>query len=193
MGPTSLRQRLRTETAPSHRALETELALMDPEIGLSRYRNYLRAVWRVHRPLEQALTASRSLRSRLPDLPERLRTDALVADLSALGAEPVDPPELDYLDGDAALLGAAYVFEGSSLGALRLLPHLEACLGLRSAGLDYLRAYGPRTGPLWKAFVAALAQPLSETDGADRAVASATATFDAVRREFSALEAPCPS
>ncbi len=54
-GPTSLRRRLRRETAGLHRHLEAQLALHDPRLSMHGYRHVLRAFYGFYPPVEAGL------------------------------------------------------------------------------------------------------------------------------------------
>lgn len=108
------------------------------------------------------------------------RTEALVADLAALGLAMPPPAPIQLPPGDAARWGAIYVVEGSRLGGLMMSRQVP--VGLPSA---YLSA---RHGPGgWRALLDAIdaAEPRaagkSEPDEPWRvgAVAGARATFTA--------------
>src|SRR4051812_47703856 len=55
-GETSLRQRLKSETAAVHRRLEARLGLLDPDLDGPRYRRVLEAFYGFYVPLESELT-----------------------------------------------------------------------------------------------------------------------------------------
>jgi heme oxygenase len=143
----TLHAALRAATAALHDAVEARFAGFD----LSRrgpYGDFLRGQAAGILPVEAALDAAGIARI-LPDWPRRARTAALLADLAALGREPPAVPPPRFAPGGEAL-GAAYVLEGSRLGAALLLRQVGP--GLPDA---FLR-HGAHGG-LWRSFLARLA------------------------------------
>ena len=109
------RAALRNATAEDHErvdALFSRFDLTQPE----GYRAFLRAQVAATRAVEAALDEGR-ISETVADWPQRRRAALAVADLAALGAQPPYPLPKPALFGTAQLLGAAYVLEGSRLGA----------------------------------------------------------------------------
>lgn len=106
---------LKAATADLHRAVEKGFSPLD----LARpadYRQFLAAHALVIPPVEEALEDA-GIAALLRDWPTRTRRDALRKDLAILGLEmPKAGPGPD-LPTAASMLGAAYVLEGSRLGA----------------------------------------------------------------------------
>ncbi|MBR0652814.1 biliverdin-producing heme oxygenase [Roseomonas terrae] len=98
-------------------------------------------------PLEAGLERA-GIERELPDWPQRSRAAALLADLAAMGHTPAPVAPVTVADGPEAL-GAAYVLEGSRLGAAVLLR--QAGTGLP----DRFLRHGARSG-LWPSFLARL-------------------------------------
>lgn len=157
--------RLRTATRGDHDAVDSAFG----SFGLGTrdgYRQFLTAHARIL-PLAERLIAPAALIGEW-----RGRTDALLADLDALGGET--PREIDFAlpGGEAARWGALYVVEGSRLGGAvlaRMVPE-----GLPAAYLGARHAPG------------AWPRLLAQLDGADagevwrgEAVAGARAMFGA--------------
>ncbi len=94
--------------------------------------------------------------------------------------------DLPASDSRAALLGACYVLEGSTLGGQYIVRHLQATLGVRDGeGNRYFRSYGSEVGAKWQAFRQELMQHSSpETDPV--IVRSAQATFEKLAAWFGA-------
>lgn len=151
---------LRDATRARHEALDAAVDVSTPE----HYRSFLTA----------SLAAVQGLEPRVFGSAER--TDALIADLSELGAALPSPLPIEIGSRDGAL-GAAYVMEGSTLGGMLLATRVE---GFTSA-TRYLRLRGKETGARWKQFLVAL-----ERDVDDRAacVQGACAAFDHYARAF---------
>jgi heme oxygenase len=112
-------------------------------------------------------------------------------DLRALGVEDLDSlpdcqnlPELSDL---AQGFGCLYVLEGSTLGGQFISRHVGKVLGVTpevGGGGRYFHAYGEQTGAMWREFGTGLTAFVAECGGEDRVVASATATFRALRSWF---------
>lgn len=85
----------------------------------------------------------------------------------------------------AAILGACYVLEGSTLGGQFIARHLQEKLGVVAGEGDrYFRSYGAEVGMRWQAFRGELMRHSSpENDAA--IVASARDTFDKLGAWFS--------
>lgn len=120
-------------------------------------------------PAEEALTRAGAA-DFIPDWTGMRRADALMADLADLGliATPSDRP-IAY-DGTPAILGGAYVLEGSRLGGAMLRRQVGD--GLPRRFLDSVQPPGR-----WRAFVADIDRILYDVASTDRAIASAVMTF----------------
>lgn len=120
-------------------------------------------------PVEAALDAAGAAEL-LADWPERLRGDALRADLAALGRPPPDRIAPPLYSDAPAIWGGMYVLEGSRLGGAMLHKTVSGHLPRR-----FMAPPPDRT--LWPRFI----QELERNNGADvlrqRAGASAIATF----------------
>jgi len=162
----SARTALRASTADKHDAVDTAFGrfdLSDP----GAYGAFLTAHARALPAVERVLGACRTLPAFAP------RTDALRADLAALGLPMPDPLPLAPPEDDAAAFGALYVIEGSRLGGAMLAKQIPAGLPR-----DYLSAVHQPGG--WRAFGDVLdrAEKAGGPGWIDRAVAAAEATFD---------------
>ena len=125
-------------------------------------------------PLEAALDAAAAERL-VPDWAERRRGPAIRADLAELGAVVPTSVAVPALSGDAAILGAIYVVEGSRLGG-RFLARAVAP-GLPKSYLD-----APQAAGNWAKLLARI-DPLLYDPG-DLSVA-----IDAARAVFASFEA----
>ena len=80
------------------------------------------------------------------------------------------------------MCGLTYVLEGATLGGRVISRHIERVLGLDAAhGARFFHGYGEQTGAMWKAFRAALSAFADQPTQEDQVVASAIATFAALR------------
>lgn len=116
--PMKTRFALKAATDDFHRELDNRLSRLD----LARpedYRQFLHLQARAVPPIEAALAAG-GLGEVVEGWADSRRTAALESDLAALGDQMPEPAEAPPVKSVAALLGMAYVLEGSRLGG-RLL------------------------------------------------------------------------
>lgn len=109
---------LKAATAREHERVDRLFSRLDLAQEAD-YRLFLTAQASAHLPVEAALDAAGAQRL-VEDWPARRRSHLLLADLGDLELQappPVDAPEFA---GDAAMLGAIYVLEGSRLGGAML-------------------------------------------------------------------------
>jgi len=196
--PAALLARLKSETAHLHRRIEQVVPLLRPGFDKLAYRTYLGRLLGFQRPFEERLSASSAgLLAFGLDFAPRRRAGLLVNDLVSLGqsqAEVDTLPDCAALPAAASLaevFGCLYVLEGSTLGGQVLLRRLGPTLDLTAEhGLRFLAGSGPLTGPMWKAFGAALGR--FEAQGCDAAavIRGACETF-AAQMDWLAAGAPC--
>ena len=179
----SLHQRLRAATASSHQGLEDALDWRARVATLPGYRALLARFHGFHAAYEPAIGLA------LADEAfwgPRRRFAALAADLAHLGMPDAEiatlprPSAVTFAD-EAAAMGALYVLEGSTLGGQVIGRHIGAVHGLTQAGLAYYRAHGRQTGVMWNAFRARLDRLSGDPEAEAAALATGTATFDALR------------
>ncbi len=164
----SARVHLRAATAEAHERVDrlfSGFALSDP-VGYARF---LSAQAAAHLPSEAAIDRQ-AVTALIPDWPERRRAALLIADLAELGRSIPPPLPAPALDSPAALLGAAYVLEGSRLGGAYLKRAVPNGLPLR-----FLSAPQPRGG--WRTLLMLLDRHLAHAEQAARAIESAIAVF----------------
>jgi len=185
---TSLRHRLKRETAAAHRHLEAQLGLLDATLDVHRYRRVLETFYGFYAPVE--IDLARLAATELPlGFPLRARAELIERDLLALGLSPAEivalplcgeRPELSCFED---LAGSLYVLEGACLGGQVLTPLLHRRLGLaKDGGAAFFAGDGEWTLPRWTVVVAWL-DGLPRT-GASTAkiIEAANATFDALAR-----------
>jgi heme oxygenase len=135
LNETSLRQRLKRETAAVHQHLEAQLGLLDPSLDLHRYLRVLETFYGFYVPVELDVTRLAAAELSL-GFPLRARAELIARDLLALGLSPAalaalplcrDRPELSCVED---LAGCLYVLEGASLGGQVLSRLLHRRLGL---------------------------------------------------------------
>lgn len=193
-----VRQALREQTRVQHEALEQRVRLMEADVSLAYYRDYLRAMLGYCEPVEQSLSALPGWSAALPDHPQRVKAALIRRDLSDLAtmdgaaagrADEAQVPTCPFIpplrDLDDAF-GADYVLEGSTLGGQVLARHLGARLGVTpERGAAFLASYGKDVGPMWRRFCEALERHAAGDERKRLAiVAAAAATFTAVDRWF---------
>lgn len=167
--PISARFALKAATSEAHERLDSRLSLLD----LARPRDYmafLLAQAAAFLPVEAALEAA-EVEGLIHDWPERRRSAALCSDLTTLGLTPPPPVAVPPIRGEAAVLGATYVLEGSRLGGAMLLRRVPD-----SMPKAFLGAGNPK---LWRAFVTDLDQRLSSPTDIVAASAAASSVFEA--------------
>lgn len=168
----SVRSLLRATTAPDHDRVDTAFAgfdLADPD----GYRRFLIAQAGPVAAVEAAIDACGPL-ALVPDWPERRRAGLIAEDLADLGsAMPAADPFA--LAGEAAMLGALYVLEGSRLGGSVLARNIPMELPAR-----FMRC--PPAPNRWRALIATLEQALVTRDRIDIATGAARAVFDRFER-----------
>ena len=185
---TSLRQRLKRETAAAHQHLEDQLGLLDPGLDVDRYRRVLETFYGFYVPVESDVTRLAAAEAPL-GFPLRARAGLIERDLQALGLSPADLAALPLCRDRPALscvedlAGCLYVLEGACLGGQVLTPLLYRRLGLATGtGAAFFAGDEERTLPRWTAVVAWL-DGLSCTGASPaKIVAAANATFTAFAR-----------
>lgn len=171
----SVRDRLRSSTAALHAQVDRSLSrlLRREQDG---YASFLTTSAAGLLPLERGLYEG-GVSAILPDWPQRVRTTALLADLSLLSL-PV--PRLRSLRDrnlfrfEAYQFGVLYVLEGSRLGARAILRSREK--SGQTGPTNYL-SHGEGL-PLWPLFLAQLEASDAAHQDPELALAGATAAFE---------------
>ena len=153
-------------------------------IQIADYRRLLARVYGFHRPFEVAVRNAVISAGVDFDVDERARSPALLADLQSLGLGadaiarlPLWTPSYSLVS-EAALLGALYVLEGSTLGGVSIARALRGVLGDDSGdGMRFFLGRGDRQSVMWRDFLERL-EALSEDQGQSaQAVEAAIVTF----------------
>ncbi|MCW5691572.1 MAG: biliverdin-producing heme oxygenase [Pseudolabrys sp.] len=172
--PMSVRHHLRKATADLHAALDGGFGALDLK-KRSDYREFLAAQAAVWEPLEDWLSRH-DIGRVLPDWPRRRRASALAADLAALGGAADFHDIVMGTPSVPAMLGVAYVLEGSRLGARYLSRMIaESDDAAVSANTRFLH-HGAGL-PLWPTFLETLEAHVTDAAGADEAVRGARQAF----------------
>ena len=188
LNETSVRERLKRETAVVHRHLEAQLGLLDPSLDVHRYLRVLETFYGFYVPVEIDVTQLAA--AELPlGFPLRARAELIERDLLALGRSPADVaalplcsdrPELSCVE---ELAGCLYVLEGASLGGQVLSPLLHRRLGLaKGNGAAFFAGDEEWTLPRWSVIVAWLDGLPRMGASTAKIIGAATATFDAFAR-----------
>lgn len=132
------------------------------------YADFLAAQAGAHLVVEDALQAAGSS-ALIPDWEGGRRSSLLRADLAALGREPPPPAGRLQFVGPPAVLGGAYVLEGSRLGAAVLRRMVPAELPR-----TFLSAFEPAA---WRRFLAILDEQLDTAEAIAAAAVAACEVF----------------
>jgi heme oxygenase (biliverdin-IX-beta and delta-forming) len=180
--------KLREHTRAAHTALEGKLdwaaICRDPD----SYRNMLARFYGFVSPWEASVREQIKDPLLAKEFDSRWKSGLLANDLLALGcsseklAEIERMPDHRFVYGsEAALLGAAYVMEGSTLGGQMISRMLAERLNLSEHnGCSYFSSYRAHVGAMWKRFGELLRQRLVNETEKENATASAVQTFAAM-------------
>ena len=147
---TPVRAHLRSATVSCHDRVDAAFSVFDLA-GAYGYAAFLAAQAAALIPVEQAIEEA-GIEAVLPDWKQRTRRLALCRDLARLGQSPAPSVIFVAPDGPAAMLGMAYVLEGSRLGGAVLLRRvLGGPHPMPSTATEYLR-HGAGSG-LWQSFL----------------------------------------
>ncbi|WP_244473802.1 MULTISPECIES: biliverdin-producing heme oxygenase [unclassified Methylobacterium] len=171
-----LRGLLRRATSDAHHRLDSGWAGHDLQ-ERGAYVGFLAAMAAALVPLEADLAASPP-EALPPDWPARRRTDAIRADLAALGHPAPPAPAMSRAQPPAEVAGLLYVLEGSRLGGQMLLR--QALASPDATVRDNTRFLRQGEGQrLWPSFAAWLeTRPASDADGAVAGALRAFSLFE---------------
>jgi len=165
-------ERLRAETAEAHEDLDRRHE-GGQFVRMEDYGRFLEAQARIFPAAEDHLAASAEFRT-LSDWSERLRAQALMSDLKALGRPDPTPIAFRFHDRPGVAAGIAYVLEGSRLGGKLIARKLEQA-GLGDAPVAFLTQGADRR--FWPSFTRWLESREADETYAEDAAAAARATF----------------
>ena len=173
---TPVRAHLRSATVACHDRVDAAFSAFDLA-SPDGYAAFLAAQAAALIPVEQAIEAA-GIDAVLPDWKQRTRRLALGRDLENLGQSPAPFVNFVAPDGKAAMLGMAYVLEGSRLGGAVLLRRvLGGPHPMPSIATEYLR-HGIGSG-LWQSFLATIEAAGFGAADLAKMTAGAKATFGA--------------
>jgi heme oxygenase (biliverdin-IX-beta and delta-forming) len=173
--PADLRTLLKAATTDLHEQLDRRLTGGD-FVSLSGYRRFLEINAAALIPIEETL-AGAGVANVIPDWGARARTTAIKADLAAVGGHFDPLPYAPSLSPHFGILGAAYVLEGSRLGAKYLLRAIEASDDARVAGATAYLRHGAGQH-LWQSFLDVLKAQTPSPGDISEAVEGARKVFE---------------
>lgn len=171
-GHNDIRTALRAATADHHQRVDSIFSAMNlAEDG--DYRRFLSAQAAAHIPVERALDRGGAAEV-LHDWADRRRAHLLLDDLAAMGvAEPATGTEPEFV-GEAAILGAVYVLEGSRLGGAMLRKSVPSRFPASFLGANDSRA--------WRGLLELLGTRLRDKGEIQIAINAARAVFGQFER-----------
>jgi heme oxygenase (biliverdin-IX-beta and delta-forming) len=184
----SLRALLRAATTAAHERMHAHAgfaAAAAGTIGVRDYRRLLARVYGFHRPFEAAAREAAASSGCDFDVEGCARLPALLADLKMLGLDseaiarlPLWAPSYS-LASEAALLGALYVLEGSTLGGAQIARALQGVVGDEAGdGRRFFLGRGDQRSSMWRDFLARLESLSEDPKSSEQAIGAAVATFE---------------
>jgi heme oxygenase len=181
---------LKQSTRDFHVAVETRLrVLLSAEISVDQYAVLHKKFYGFYRPVEVRLFSITGWDDPELRLQSRRKLPFLIGDLASLAVAPeaIDSlplcSQLPPLETVPEALGCLYVLEGATLGGRIITGHLKKVLPLNETrGCSFFNSYGDNVGPMWSAFLAALARHCEKHGDVDTVVESARQTFASLDR-----------
>jgi len=184
-------QNLRSRTSDQHSLLDQTTAsknLLCQQVTVADYAAYLSLLYGFLKGFENIVFPI--LQHSIIGIEERRKTHLIVADLNSLGIDEAgiaSIPEVFFSEvyhSNATALGGMYVLEGSILGGVVILKHLQTTLGIGAlAGqASYFTAYGSEIGSRWKFFLETFCHSSSGME--EEVIESASQTFSILHQWF---------
>lgn len=153
----SLAVALRSATKELHHRLDHHpllAPLVSMDIRLEQYVAALSGLFRLIKPLEEALADYIARHHPGYDYQRRRRADCLASDIVQLGcALPEAFSQVPTIRNDAELVGNLYVLEGSTLGGRVIYRQLQNSLGLdRNRAGSFFYGHGEQSDTMWREF-----------------------------------------
>lgn len=182
-------ERLKAETADHHKATEDVSfghKIMSGALTLDEYKILIEKNYLLHVLIEMALVKSSDLIPADFELLSRLKTQALIDDLTTLNHPIPAVPQINVTYTSLAeALGAMYVVEGATLGGAYIYKALQRNPAIAPIGkFSYYGVYGDKIGPNWKNFQEALNKHIHTKELEDQTIESAKQAFDLFKRIF---------
>jgi heme oxygenase len=182
---------LRGRTAALHQHLEDlplSKSLMSDNVTPATYAWYLTCMKDVMAAYDEQILPI--IEDQVPQASDRLKQEAIAADLNALESDGVDldestPLKVPQIPDDAFAWGMAYVIEGSTLGGRVILKHITPKLDVtEERGARFFAGYGADTGMMWKSFLAALTAYAVDQNAGEQIIKGALAGFGMIANHF---------
>lgn len=161
------------------------MPVMQNNFNREKYLNLLKKLYGFYSSVETSLQNQLASQALEISYQERMKLEALKADLLALGVSEDELKNLPKIESnwlpqdEESTLGLLYVLEGSTLGGQVISRHLKSQLQLDdSSGLRFFSAYGQKTGLMWKSFQGILNQKLKTEPQMKKAAFTAQITFE---------------
>lgn len=183
-------------TTQEHEKLDKRIMALAPFSSRERYALFVRTQARLHRVVSPWYQGD-ALTAWLPDLAQRDRLDAVLADCADFGLseqdlqDDADAARRAQVDDRHAALGWLYTVEGSNLGAAFLLKYAKEHLGLSETfGARHLAGHDGGRGAFWKSFKEGLDSIALTASQRQAALGGALAAFAFARESVEAVLAP---
>lgn len=191
----SLRNRLKSETKPFHRAVESahyQRALSSGNLSLAQYARYLNILLGIHSQWETQCATYPDWAQYGIRIEERSRIPQLHMDLAHMGIAVAPAVGVSWMPGSfAQAAGLMYVLEGSTLGGNILAERVPKIFAGQVAAecTHYFRAYGSETMRLWREYCDFLDRfGEAHADLQAECIAAASSAFTALEEAFNADE-----
>jgi heme oxygenase len=170
---------LKESTMDLHKEIEQHMPVFRKDFDKNKYQELLKKMHSFYKPFENSIQTSLETQGQGEFYKERYKTPQIEADLKSLNTEPMSfaQPEMPTMNSLAAVAGALYVIEGSSLGGQIICKYLKENLALAPEQIHFFQGYGPLTGKRWQEFQKWVGTLDFNEEETKVAVASARDTF----------------
>ena len=192
-------QLLRQQTRPIHDRVESQLALLAPDLSAVRLAAVVQrfyGFWAANEPGIGQWSSDHPPGVLGLDWRRRRRSDLFAHDLVTLGvpqaqhaALPRPPPVFEQV-GQPEVFGWLYVTEGSTLGGAIIDHHLLSLSVLGGATLGCFTPYPEGPGPMWRSYRSILQEfAVGHPGRIDAVITAAVATFESLEHWLTPLDA----
>lgn len=183
-----IRERIKSETAELHKALEEKSfgsKIMSGQLTLADYKQIILMNYQMNKAFEEQW---KDLSFDVPPslmLAQRHKLESLEKDMALLGIAPTDSSLSFPVATYPQFMGALYVFEGSTLGGAVIHKQLVKNQNLANlTAFNFYNCYGDKIGMLWKVFLDHLTAITNE-DEVNECIAAANETFSILEEYMS--------
>ncbi len=174
-----LHERLKVETAASHKDTEKTLHFEKTISSKESYLKLLKGFYGFYLPVEKDLLKfGGEFEAMGIQIRQRLKSDLLTQDMRSLGLNETSAikvcPSIPRISSLASAMGVLYVLEGSTMGGQIISKKLREALILET-DKSFHNPYGKETMPMWMGFKGALDKVKANEE--DDVVEAAKATF----------------